>query len=186
MKTDTLFYQLFQTFPQFFFELIAQPPSEADNYQFASVEVKQLAFRLDGVFLPNRDEKSIYFVEVQFQRDLNFYSRFFSEIFLYLHKTDLKNNWRGVIIYPNRGVDIAATDRYQELVNSGRVLRIYLDELGEMTANSVGLAIIELVIADEEAAIEKGKGLIKRVRDEVPETRISQDLLELIESILIY
>jgi predicted transposase YdaD len=52
MKTDTLFYRLFQSFPSLFFELIQLSPAEAGNYQFASVEVKQLAFRIDGVLLP--------------------------------------------------------------------------------------------------------------------------------------
>jgi predicted transposase YdaD len=52
VKTDTIFYRLFQSFPSIFFELINQPPEIANAYQFSSVEVKQLAFRIDGVFLP--------------------------------------------------------------------------------------------------------------------------------------
>jgi predicted transposase YdaD len=46
------------------------------------------AFRIDGVFLPNITDPSIpiYFCEVQFQDDQNFYGRFFAEIFLYLVK----------------------------------------------------------------------------------------------------
>jgi predicted transposase/invertase (TIGR01784 family) len=78
-------------------------PQEAENYQFSSVEIKQLAFRLDGVFIPteNRSDKPIYFAEVQFQPDPNFYSRFLAQIFLYLDKTELDNDWRGVVIYPN-------------------------------------------------------------------------------------
>jgi predicted transposase/invertase (TIGR01784 family) len=86
MKTDSIFYRIFQTLPQSFFELINLPPSEANAYDFASVELKQTAFRIDGVFLPtnNQEKIPIYFVEVQFQRDEDFYSRFFSEIFLYL------------------------------------------------------------------------------------------------------
>ncbi|MCA2689708.1 Rpn family recombination-promoting nuclease/putative transposase, partial [Microcystis sp. M037S2] len=102
MKTDTIFYQLFQSFPSIFFELIELPINEANNYRFDSVEVKQLSFRLDGVFLPqnNNPQTPIYFCEVQFQEDEAFYRRFFTEIFLYLSKTDLTNDWRGVIVYP--------------------------------------------------------------------------------------
>nr|WP_232826271.1 Rpn family recombination-promoting nuclease/putative transposase [Cyanothece sp. BG0011] len=54
MKTDTIFYRLFQSFPSFFFELINHNPEDASNYDFSSVEVKQLAFRIDGVFLPKK------------------------------------------------------------------------------------------------------------------------------------
>ena len=81
MTTDSIFYQLFQTFPRCFFDLLNLPAEAVNDYQFSSVEVKQLAFRLDGVFLPNSQDKPIYFVEVQFQKDDKFYSLFFREIF---------------------------------------------------------------------------------------------------------
>ncbi|MBW4672951.1 MAG: Rpn family recombination-promoting nuclease/putative transposase [Desmonostoc geniculatum HA4340-LM1] len=62
MKTDTIFYSLFQAFPSIFFELINQSPAEAITYNFTSCEVKQLAFRLDGLFLPiaNERKKPLY------------------------------------------------------------------------------------------------------------------------------
>ena len=50
MKTDTIFYSLFQEFPSFFFELIDRPPEEAAAYEFTSREIKQLAFRIDGLY----------------------------------------------------------------------------------------------------------------------------------------
>lgn len=40
MKTDTIFYQLFQTFPNILFELLGQPASEALEYRFDSQEIK--------------------------------------------------------------------------------------------------------------------------------------------------
>ncbi len=69
MKTDSIFYRLFQQFPSIFFELIGRSPDEAAGYQFSSREVKQLAFHMDGLFLPRTDEpnKPFYLVEVQFQ-----------------------------------------------------------------------------------------------------------------------
>lgn len=74
MKTDSIFYRLFQEFPNIFFELIGNSPETANLYQFSSVEVKQTAFRIDGVFLPIQDEEvPIYFVEVQFQPDTDIY-----------------------------------------------------------------------------------------------------------------
>jgi predicted transposase/invertase (TIGR01784 family) len=85
VKTDTLFYQLFQNFPSIFFELIGQPTTDTSIYQFTAPEVKQRAFRFDGLFLPiaESSELPIYFVEVQFQKKPKFYSRLFAEIFLY-------------------------------------------------------------------------------------------------------
>ncbi|WP_443029107.1 Rpn family recombination-promoting nuclease/putative transposase [Spirulina sp. CS-785/01] len=118
-----------------------RPPQEADQYEFSAVEVKQLAFRIDGVFLPNPEatEQPIYFVEVQFQADEELSARFFSEIFLYLRRSPLPNDWRGVLLYPRRSADTGETTRYQEFFDSGRVTRLYLNELTE--SSSIGLEI---------------------------------------------
>ena len=88
MKTDTIFYSLFQAFPSIFFELINHSPAEAVTYEFTSREVKQLAFRLDGLFLPTTKDpkKPFYIVEVQFQPDDDLYYRLFGEICLYLRQ----------------------------------------------------------------------------------------------------
>jgi len=185
MKTDSIFYRLFQSFPSIFFELIQLPITQAENYRFDSVEVKQLAFRIDGVFLPNTINLNIpiYFCEVQFQGDNDFYGRFFAEIFLYLSKTDFNNDWRGVVIYPNRRVESSNIQRYQDLLTSGRVNRIYLDELENINQNSLGIATIQLIIAKENRAIETARELIERVRTQLPQP---QNLLQLIEMILVY
>ncbi len=51
------------------FELVEQPPANAENYRFESVEVKEPTFRIDGVFLPppETSPQTIFFAEVQFQ-----------------------------------------------------------------------------------------------------------------------
>ncbi len=91
MKTDSIFYRLFQEFPHIFFELIGNSGEIANLYQFSSVEVKQTAFRIDGVFLPiQNQEVPIYFVEVQFQPDAEIYLRLVSEISLYLRQNRRK------------------------------------------------------------------------------------------------
>ena len=88
MKTDSLFYRLFQIRPQLLFELLSGSPEAASRYQFRSVEVKQLAFRVDGLFLPISDDsrEPFYVVEVQFQPDEQLYYRLFAELFLYLRQ----------------------------------------------------------------------------------------------------
>lgn len=188
MKTDTIFYRLFQTLPSIFFELINQPPETAANYQFSSVEIKQLAFRIDGVFLPSfeRQDEPIYFLEVQFQLEPKFYSRFFAEIFLYLDKTELTNDWRGVVVYPTRSVESTQTSRYQELLDSQLVSRIYLDELGNTTEQSIGIETVKLVIEPEENAGIKAKELINKARQDIADEQAKRELIQLIETILIY
>lgn len=187
MKTDTIFYRLFQSFPSIFFELINQSPETAIDYQFSSVEVKQLAFRIDGVFLPKNNAVSppIYFVEVQFQPDKKFYSRFFTEIFLYLDKTELPNNWRGVVVYPNRNIDTADTERYIELLTSERVRCIYLDEL-DSAEQSIGIDTVKLVIESESTVGTKARELINLARQQIADEFSQREILQLIETIIIY
>ena len=58
----------------------------AQGYQFTSREIKELARRFDGLFLPPEDATDllIYFVEVEFQKKEDFYWRLFAVIFVYL------------------------------------------------------------------------------------------------------
>jgi hypothetical protein len=84
MRTDTIFYQLFLTFHSLLFELLGEPVENANDYRFTSAEIKEKAFRFDGIFIPEREDKPIYFVEVQFQNKPDFYWEFIAEINLYL------------------------------------------------------------------------------------------------------
>ena len=186
MKTDSIFYRLFQEFPNIFFELIGNSPETATGYQFSSVEVKQTAFRIDGVFLPETEELPVYFVEVQFQKDPEIYLRLFTEINLYLRQNQPENDWVAVVIYPTRGIDTAKTKHYRESFVSGRVTRIYLDELGENASLPIGIATIKLVIENEDKAIQEAKELITRTSQELDSVQQQQQLLQLIETILVY
>jgi predicted transposase YdaD len=55
LKTDSIFYRIFQTDPGILFELLGQSPDLAQGHEFRSAEIKQLAFRIDGVLLPKPD-----------------------------------------------------------------------------------------------------------------------------------
>jgi predicted transposase/invertase (TIGR01784 family) len=185
VKTDTIFYSLFQEFPSIFFELVNQSPTEAVDYEFTSREVKQLAFRLDGLFLPtNQDQKKpFYLVEVQFQPDDDFYYRLFAELFLYLKQYQPSHPWQVVIIYPTRSIEREQPIQFAEMLQLPRVKRIYLDELGE---SSLGVGVVKLVIENEQTAPEKAKRLISQANQEINDTTIKRDLIKLIETIIVY
>ncbi|WP_337907225.1 Rpn family recombination-promoting nuclease/putative transposase [Iningainema tapete] len=143
--------------------------------------------RIDGVFLPKlENENTTYFVEVQFQSDDEMYSRLFSEVCLYLRQNQPKNNWRAVVIHPTRSLDTGDIKHYQEYFASGRVSRIYIDELGEAESLPVGIATIKLVIENENTAIEKARQLINRTRQQIESPAQQRQLLELVETILVY
>ncbi|RCJ16801.1 flagellar assembly protein H [Nostoc sp. ATCC 43529] len=188
MKTDTIFYSLFQAFPSIFFELINQSPAEAIAYKFTSCEVKQLAFRLDGLFLPITKvrEKPLYIVEVQFQPDDDLYYRLFAELFLYLRQYKPPHPWQVVIIYPTRSIEREQTLQFGEMLVLNRVIRIYLDELSQVAEASVGVGVVKLVIEAEETAPELAKRLIEQAKEQVTDEVTQRDLINLIETIIVY
>jgi predicted transposase/invertase (TIGR01784 family) len=59
-----------------------------------------------------------------------------------------------------------------------------LDELREV--ESVGISTLKLIIASPERATEQGNTLIQRVRQELTNARQQREVLELIETILVY
>ncbi|MEG4117137.1 Rpn family recombination-promoting nuclease/putative transposase [Microcoleus sp. N9_B4] len=188
MKTDTIFYSLFQEFPSFFFELIDRSPDEATAYEFTSREIKQLAFRIDGLFLPKTEEpeKPFYLAEVQFQPDADLYYRIFGELFLYLRQYKPLNPWRVVVIYPNRRIEHEQMLQFQELLTSQRVQRIYLDELPEAADRSLGVKVVKLVIEPAETAAEQARQSIAMARQQLSDPTVLRDLINLIETIIVY
>ncbi len=108
MRRDSIFYKLFQQSPTLLFELLTNPPINADSYRFDSVAVKEPKFEIDGVFLPPENESPgvVYFCEVQFQKDERLYERVFAESSLYFYRNrDRFSDWQAVIIYPSRSIE---------------------------------------------------------------------------------
>ncbi|MEH1910682.1 Rpn family recombination-promoting nuclease/putative transposase [Nostoc sp.] len=187
MQTDKIFYSLFQAFPSIFFAIIGDTTVNVNAYEFVSLEVKQTAFRIDGVFIPTSEttNQPLYFVEVQFQLDSTFYRRFFAEIFLYLRQNESVNFWRAVVIYPQRSLDPSDRLPYELLLDSSQVQRIYLDEL-DTGENSLQVAIVKLIIEREETAVDKGRELILQARQQLADEATTKQIVELIETILLY
>jgi predicted transposase/invertase (TIGR01784 family) len=150
LKTDSLFFRIFQAQPDILFELLGQSPDLAQGYQFQSVEIKQLAFRLDGVLLPAPDapDQTVWLVEVQFQHDPTFYHRFFAETYLYLDLHPQTVDWQAVVIFPNRSIEPKNQNLYRANLNSDQVHRIYLEDFSNISTESVGIGLMQLIVAD--------------------------------------
>ncbi|PIG91380.1 Rpn family recombination-promoting nuclease/putative transposase [Gloeocapsopsis sp. IPPAS B-1203] len=191
MRTDSLFYQLFQIYPTILFELIDNLSPRASTYSFLSQEVKQTSFRIDGILLPPpyATDLPIYFVEFQGYRDLNgdLYPSFFSEIFLYLNDYRPANDWRGILIFTRRRLDPGLPIHYQDFASSPRLQRIYLDQLrGEVADISFGLGLLQLIGVKEDAAPETARQIIEKAQRELTDATEQQKNLELVETVIIY
>jgi len=188
MKTDKIFYTLFQIFPELLFQLIGESPDLAQNYQFQSIEIKELAFRLDSVFIPdeNHPDYPIYFVEVQFQKDDDFYWRFITEIFLYLNQYKPLRPIHPIILWGNQNLDTDLPLPYQQILVNQSIHRIYLNQIASATSNSLGFNIIRFVTISESEATKQVPSLINQAKQEVNDLNFQQKIIELIEKIIIY
>jgi predicted transposase/invertase (TIGR01784 family) len=180
MRRDTIFYQLFRQSPTLLFELISQPPLDAERYSFDSVEVKETSFRLDGVFIPPNPSGIVYFCEVQFQPDELLYERMLSEISIYTYRhRSLFSDWRAVVIYPSRSLEQSNRNITMEMLASGRITPIYLDELGAVGELPIGLGLMVLTTLEGDEAKAEARRLIDRDRE-------SRAIINLVSTIVLY
>ncbi|KAM3095290.1 Rpn family recombination-promoting nuclease/putative transposase [Phormidesmis sp. 146-35] len=188
MRRDPLFYKLFQQSPTLLFDLIGTRPSNAADYRFDSVAVKEPKFEIDGVFLPPDNViGTIYFCELQMQRDERLYERLLAESALYFYRNrDRFNDWETVIIYPSRSVEQSDLHPHRSFLNGGQAHRVYLDELGDVRDLPVMVGAIVLTIVDEAEAPEAARDLIVRADQEPVTPEQKQDIIDIVTSILVY
>ena len=188
MKTDSLFYYLFQTAPALLFELLGQPTQLATAYEFRSVELKQTAFRIDGVLLPRSSakEQTVFFVEIQFQGDPYFYHRFFAEIFLFFRQNPQVIKWQAVVLFAKRNIEPTLTETFQMLLDSNRVNRIYLEDLQQIPSDSLGIALVQLIMAEANQAMNQAQTFLITQAENKDTSLSTAVIIELIETIIVY
>jgi predicted transposase/invertase (TIGR01784 family) len=183
MHRDTIFHKLFQQSPTLIFDFIRSPPEDAARYQFKSVEVKETAFRIDGVFEPPNPQGIVYFCEVQFQLDETLYERMVSEIALYSYRYRADFfDWRAVVIYPSRSMEQAKQEIVSEYLVSGRITRVYLDELvgAENLAMGLDLMLLTTLVGDE--MVSRARELIQKAGSQAD----AYAIIDLVSTIVVY
>ena len=189
MKRDSIYYQIFKRFPRLLFELVDNPPQQAQNYRFESVEVKETAFRIDGVFLPpeGTTPRIVFFAEVQFQKDEALYYRFFTESMMYLNRNRFQyDDWFCLVIFPSRSLEPSDQKTHRIYLNSNQVQRIYLDELGDPSQQPIGINLMQLTLAPSETMADLARLLIERVQLEETDTLPKTEILDIITTIAVY
>lgn len=165
MKTDNLFYRIFNTLPALALELAGVTVANPAGYGFRAEEVKQTAFRLDGLLIPPADDPvaPLIFLEAQAQPDDDFYGRFFSEIFLYLYRSVPRPCWRALVLYTRHAIE-RLDPCYASLLTLPEVRRVYLDDLINIADPSLGLQLLQLLVAAPRAAAEQARRLARQLQ----------------------
>lgn len=184
MKTDTLFYRLFQADPSLALELAGLAVPEPGRYRFVSQEVKQTAFRLDGVLEPpaDRPDAPLIFVEFQAQPDDGFYLRFLSEALLHLKQYPNDRPWLMVVFYPDPAAE-RRNPKNDPLLALPNLRRVHLNQLPLLGNANPKLWLIALILARESEL----PAIVRRIQDHrasIPADGV--DWLELLETILVY
>ncbi len=169
-----------------------QPIKKADNKQgFIDLLWKGTILVILGnppynAFAGTSPAEEAGLVEVQFQPDDTLYYRLFAELFLFLKQYQPPHPWQIVVIYPHCGVEREQSLHFGEILNLSSVRRIYLDELAPRDNPSLGIGVIKLVVESETAAVRTAQTLIERTREEITDQSGQRQLINLIESIIIY
>ena len=187
MTRDPLFYRFFKDLPGCFFQLIGRPANDSARYDFRAIEYKETSVRLDGVFLPrDRQAEPAYILEVQYYQSDKVYANILSKIGRFLEHGDPDQNWVAVVIYPHRAMEQKNLKPYQCLVESNQLLRIYLDELPPAPPDQFELGVLELIAAKPEAALEKARAMVPRLRASKRSKRFQQMMVQFIETVILY
>jgi predicted transposase/invertase (TIGR01784 family) len=180
MRRDSIFYYLFRQAPALLFELVPNPPENANAYRFDSVAVKEPRFEIDGVFLPPEGEPgAVFFVEVQFQKDERLYERIFAETALYFYRSRERfTDWQAIVIYPSRRTEQSELYPHRSLLIGGQVHRIYLDELGDIQQLPLWVGLMVLTTVEKAQAPKEAKALLSRAQAvSAAETRVIIDMV---------
>jgi predicted transposase/invertase (TIGR01784 family) len=190
MITDPIFYRLFETSPETFFLLLglsAEAAKEmAARYQYQAIEFKETSHRVDGVFLPKEPGLPLYFLEVQFYHLPSIFADLLVKVYTYLKQHEPGQPFCGVVLFASRSLEPAQQAPYQPLLEAGLIRRFYLDEMPELADAPLGLSILYLIRQTESDAPRMARDLVVRARTEIEDEALRADLIELIETIIIY
>jgi predicted transposase YdaD len=184
MNTDQLAYEIFVVDPGSYFEMIGEPRSEADHYVFQAVDFKAIERRLDGYFEPKDANRPLHFAEVLFYQKANAYANLFAKVFLKLEQEPARD-WRAVIFFESESMLPAVETPYEDLLESKRVKRVFLQTVPEGPKSGFGLAILKLVTKPRLEILRDANLLVKRLRQEIKRKGTQAKLLELIEFVAI-
>jgi predicted transposase/invertase (TIGR01784 family) len=187
MKTDSLFYRLFQKRPIMALGLTELTASADAGYALRAEEIKETGFRLDGVLVPAKTHPTapFVFIEAQMRRDVEFWQRWFGSIMVFLRRQSPLRPWRALVIFGKASHDPGMQEAYRPLLEHPWVRRVYLDELARQPATTLDQQLLQLIAAKPAVAVTQARTLLLTQRAQVAPLDWP-DLVDLVETILVY
>ncbi len=185
MKTDSFIHRFFREFRGAFFQLIGEDERKAEHYDFTSVEVKEQAFRFDGIFKSEAPEDALFFFEAQFQFEGDFYLRFFGEIAVYIRQKNPANPWRAIVLFPSKAFDPGITPHYQEFFDSGRLRRFYLTDLPKELLQKFPLNLFRIILDSEQKVLATAESIVQQLPQQNLSAKAQEAVFELLINLLL-
>lgn len=157
MKTDPLFYELFQAAPHTFFELVQiVPPCP---YRFESITVKMSEKRIDGVLEPFDISQPYYFLEVQAFPDDVIYWRATREVATFFEqRPHLKDaRWQVIVLWVNITDDpgFGALRLLARKPKPNLLSLDLIDLLKKLPETSLALNVLRPLLAEDEREVRE-------------------------------
>jgi predicted transposase YdaD len=109
-----------------------------------------------------------------------------AKVYTFLKQHDPGQPFCGVVLFASRSLEPAQTAPYLPLLEAGLVRRFYLDEMPELANAPLGLSILYLIRRTEGQAPSMARDLVTRANLEITDAALKADLIELIETVIIY
>ena len=187
MKRDSLFFELFRDLPRGFFDAIGRSDVDPRQYELKSIEYKESAVRLDGVFLPRTAAAGpAYIWEAQCYRSNTVYANLMSKIGRFLEHGDPSQEWVAVVIYPTRSLEQKNLGPYRCLLSSDQMVRVFLDELAPSETDRLELGILGLIAVGPDEALRKARELVPRVRSSKLAVVFRRRVIQFIETVILH
>jgi predicted transposase/invertase (TIGR01784 family) len=136
--------------------------------------------------LPKEPELPLYFLEVQFYHLPSVYADLLVKVYSYLKQHDPSQAFCGVVLFADSSLEPTKLAPYQPLLDAGLIRRFYLDEMPEAENAPPGLSILYLIREAESRAGMMARGLVARAKAEIEDEALRSDLLEFIETVILY
>ncbi|BAY74199.1 hypothetical protein NIES25_06090 [Nostoc linckia NIES-25] len=91
-----------------------------------------------------------------------------------------------MVIFRSRSLEPSDTRTHRIFLNSDQVQRIYLHELGTFNTLPIGINLMQLTIASEEAIAQQARLLIQRVQLESTDALPKNEIIDIITTIAVY
>lgn len=184
MQTDTILYELFRLYPNLLLELVGENPT-ANSYHFEAPEVKQAAFRFDGMLIPTGADQPLYFIECQFYKDKYFYFKYFAKIMLYFKQKHYDGDWRAIVLFARPSLDPGVAKTYQAFQDSGQIAQLYLKP-NQDKPGSLRLNILQLLAVPKNQIKRRVQQVVHRIQAEVDQASDQAQILDLVITLLVY